>query len=306
MKGKNKGFMTLWLVLLCCALLITGTYAAYSSVQSFKSVVVAKSENKDIRFSSNHLSLRLKGEDAPVKLISVGTQSEMSVAVTVCNYPQSDISKVHEMPITYDLEVEVLDAAGNLLPEDSELREKLWIKELGRGVLSRSGETLPGGNAAQNVYTVCCAVEDIPLLSRVSVKMTAIPQDCEECDLGNYILTGRLKFTAANSQDTDWTGEFTCKDSDTTVLDAFNYEIKGTAEQTVTLRWDTGKVTLSRWSLADLPVQGTADMENGLVTLNLGGVGNPTSYVLQFYRVGGIPTGETLSTVEGYVTFPAQ
>ena len=47
------------------------------------------------------------------------------------------------------------------------------------------------------------------------------------------------------------------------------------------------------------------DAEAGLhyVEFQVGGVGNPTQYRLQFYRTNGIPEGENWDAVRQYVSF---
>ena len=104
MKGKKKYLWALSLVILCALLMITGTYAAYISIRNAKSVTVAKTATTEIRFSSNYLYLRERSDSLmPLKMISVSGQGDVSAAVTVCNYPQSDLKKVHEEDITYTL-----------------------------------------------------------------------------------------------------------------------------------------------------------------------------------------------------------
>ena len=65
----------------------------------------------------------------------------------------------------------------------------------------------------------------------------------------------------------------------------------------MTLTWDSTKVTLGQWSQALLGVGNTSP-----VSFSVGGADQPTSYRLQFYRVDGIPDGETEAKVRQYVT----
>lgn len=306
---KRKGLWALWLSLVCGLLLITGTYAAYSSIRNAKSVTVAKTATSEIRFSSNYLYLRKSGDSLmPLKMISVSSQGNVSAAVTVCNYPQSDLKKVHEEDITYTLSARLRDTAGEELTGEALAQAVAALKINGQafaadGSLTLTGQTLTGGKASQNVYAVTCAKENIALLNTLTVEMQAVPDSCPNCAIGSHLLKARLWLSASGSADGSWSGQFQDdrkSNSDSKNLDGFNYEIYGTAQATMVLSWDPEKVSLSAWSQDELPGTFTGDSS---LTLNLGGDGNPTSYRLQFYRVNGIPEDETWEDVLKYVTF---
>lgn len=306
---KRKGLWALWLSLVCGLLLITGTYAAYSSIRNAKSVTVAKTATAEIRFSSNYLYLRERSDSLmPLKMISVSGQGDVSAAVTVCNYPQSDLKKVHEEDITYTLYAQLRDTAGEALTGDALTQAVAALRINGQafaadGSLSLTGQTLTGGKASQNVYAVTCAKEDLALLSTLTVEMQAVPANCPNCAIGSHLLKARLWLSASGSADGSWSGQFQDdrkSNSDSKNLDGFNYEIYGTAQATMVLAWNPEKVALSAWSRDELPVASATDSS---LTLNLGGDGNPTSYRLQFYRVNGIPENETWEDVLKYVTF---
>ena len=308
---KRKGLWALWLSLVCGLLLITGTYAAYSSIRNAKSVTVAKTATSEIRFSSNYLYLRESSDSLmPLKMISVSSQGDVSAAVTVCNYPQSDLKKVHEENITYTLSAKLRDTAGEALTADALTQAVAALKINGQafaedGSLSLTGQTLTGGKASQNVYAVTCAKENIALLNTLTVEMQAVPASCPNCAIGSHLLKARLWLSASGSADGSWSGQFQDdrkSNSDSKNLDGFNYEIYGTAQATMVLAWNPDKVALSAWSQAELPV--TAGAGTASLTLSLGGEGKPTSYRLQFYRVNGIPEDETWEKdVLKYVTF---
>ena len=309
MKGKKKYLLALWLAVLCVLLAITGTYAAYISVRNSKSVTVAKTAATEIRFSSNYLYLRESTDSlTPLKMISVSSQGDVSAAVTVCNYPQTDLKKVHETDIVYTLSARLLDTAGEPLTGDALTAAAAALKINGQafgadGTLSLTGQTLTGGKASQNVYAVTCGRENAALLSTLTVEMQAQPQDCQDCAVGNYQLKARLLMSASGNEDGSWSGQFQDDrkgNPDPKKLDGFNYEIYGTAQAAMVLSWDPEKVALSAWSQAELSVAGT---DASSVTLSLGGEGKPTSYRIQFYRVNGIPEDETWEDVLKYVTF---
>ena len=303
MKGKKKYLWALWLVILCALLMITGTYAAYISIRK------AKTATTEIRFSSNYLYLRERSDSLmPLKMISVSGQGDVSAAVTVCNYPQSDLKKVHEEDITYTLYAQLRDTAGEALTGDALTQAVAALRINGQafaadGSLSLTGQTLPGGKASQNVYAVTCAKENLALLSTLTVEMRAEPDSCPNCAIGSHLLKARLWLSASGNEDGSWSGQFQDDrkgNPDSKKLDGFNYEIYGTAQATMVLSWNPEKVSLSVWSRDELPVASATDSS---LTLSLGGEGTPTSYRLQFYRVNGIPENETWEDVLKYVTF---
>jgi|GEM_PF-1275122 hypothetical protein len=309
MKGKKKYLWVLWLVILCALLMITGTYAAYISIRNAKSVTVAKTATAEIRFSSNYLYLRERSDSLmPLKMISVSSQGDVSATVTVCNYPQSDLKKVHEENITYTLYAQLRDTAGEALTGDALTQAVAALRINGQafaadGSLSLTGQTLTGGKASQNVYAVTCAKENLTLLSTLTVEMRAEPDSCPNCAIGSHLLKARLWLSASGNEDGSWSGQFQDDrkgNPDSKKLDGFNYEIYGTAQATMVLSWNPEKVSLSAWSRDELPVASATDSS---LTLSLGGERNPTSYRLQFYRVNGIPENETWEDVLKYVAF---
>lgn len=318
MKKRSGNWITIWLILVCVLWLVTGTYAAYYSVQSNKGVLVAKAPNINIRFSSNYLPLCDRNNEVPYKIISISSQNDVSVGITVCNYPQEDIGKVHETDIPYQLTAQLLDINGNPFSSVSyqangqtvtkTLAQVAEILALNGNTFSENGflqlnGTLPGGTAHSDVYTLICAKENTPIFSAVTVQMRAEPidesmNDADNCGLREKQLLARLRFVAVANQDTNWNGRF-LENVDPKEVDAFNYEISGTAKQTKVLSWDSAHVELSKWSREELPVvSSTADS----VTIEVGGVGKPTSYRMQFYRTSAIPADETWGDVEKYVT----
>ena len=308
---KKKSLWAVWLAIVCGLLLITGTYAAYTSVRNAKTVTVAKTGATELRFSSNYLYLRQRGDSlTSLKMISVSGQSDVSVAVTVCNYPQTDLKLVHDKDITYTLSAQLLDTAGEPLAGDALTAAVAALRVNGQafgenGTLSLPSQTLTGGTASQNVYAVTCGKADIALLSTLTVEMRAVPDNCADCALGSYSLKARLWLSAAGDDSGGWSGQFQDDrkaNPDSRKLDGFNYEIYGTAQTTMILSWDPEKVTLSALSQDELPVTARSDTS---LTLTLGGEGSPISYRLQFYRVNGIPEDETWEQVLQYVNFYA-
>lgn len=331
MKWKHKSWVTIWLILVCAALLVTGTYAAYTKVEYVKRVVASKNRTETVLFSSNYLSQRESSSQTyPTRMIPVGTQSDASVTVTVCNYPQSDLTRVNEETITYTLTASLVDINDNPITAETiityqdaegnqatitgeELAGKIKINDTdfdSTDITYSAEGTLTGGTAQSQFYKITCGKDDIPILSAISIRMEAVPHDN---NIGMKLM-GQLRLGTNYQQRTSWTGTFSglpnADNEVTTDHDAFNYEISGTMEQTMRLSWNPDYVTLGRWSLEQFPRAQVIDVtENDVVVkkyidITVGAEGTPTSYTLQFYRVGGIPLeGETVGDVKGYVSF---
>ena len=340
MKGNRKNWITVWLVVLCAAWLVTGTYAAYTKVDSIKRVV-STTTGLGARFSSNHMTVKGESDNASgynVTAIPVTSATGVSVATTVCNFPQGDAAKWNPNDITYTFSAALLDTKGDPITASTQLN---YRKENGTNVtgediakalsitsdstpypfIDNSGyaltigeQSLRTGEARQNVYKLTFNGE-AAMLAEVMIQIKATPTDPTACGLsGGQFLAGRLRIVASSAQSTQWKGSFTEWDNridDPKTLDAFNYEISGTEQGTYRLTWNPAHVEISHWFLEDLgktqsDVQ-TDESGKKYIEFEVGGVGQPTSYRFVFYRTNGVPEGESWSSVQAYVTLePAQ
>lgn len=312
MNRKHRNWITIWLIVVSALLIVTGTYAAYTSVKYAKSVAVARKEGDGVRFSSNYLDLKTSEETPQLKVLSASGNT-VSVVITVCNYPQNEPDLARVENITYDMQIDILDVNGNALGESvtytkqdgttgsvpkNDLLSSLKVNNTSSngGTLTFSKHTLTGGSPTQKIYTITC--EQSEYLSAISIRMTATPTGGKIDDVSGKVLTARLKILTSTSQ-TGWTGRIT----DQPGVDAFNFEMSGTTEEKMILSWDSSKVEISEWSRRELTVT-PSTKENGRMeaTITVGGVGKPTSYRLQFYRTSAIPARETQADLNGYVT----
>lgn len=320
MKGKHFSWITVWLIVVCVLLVVSGSYAAYSSVQYIKGVGVAKAEKTDLPFSSNYLTLCDRIADPPERMVSVSTGNPVSVSVTVCNYPQNDRLKFHAEAISYDLEATLLDANGKTLPDEipyldrdgnprtidkaaliscfqlklnNEDNRSFTTDANGNVTCGPINASLAGGAANWNVHVLQCTAPDgidaASLMNLVSIQMKVTP-NCEDRCLASSQLLGRLKVVAVDRSDQQWDGNFVEDLSNLGVIDGLNYVLSGTAKETITLQWDPNVITLSQWSIKDLSsiMPDPNAVVNNSITIQVGGEGNPTSYRLQFYWTNGI------------------
>lgn len=291
MKQNKKLVILILLVLTCLALAVTGSVAAYNKTSFVKRVITTKSGSNELRFSSNYLSrMGRDSTDYPDKVIRI-SGAGLSVGVTVCNYPQSDITKFSSESISFDLTVTLLDSSGNTV-KDATLLSKIKVNDNPLTENSKISKTLPGGKSSMELFNFVCT--DASNLKDYSLRIEAIPTDTGVDKLG-----ADLKLTSGEAMETAWTGEFSHdNNNDPKKLDAFNYVISGSAKGTVKLKV-AGPIKISEFSFTEL----NAKVEDDVISFDVGGEGQPTSYRLQFYRTTAIPTDETWDTVKGYITF---
>lgn len=291
MNRHSHKLRILLLSLVCIGVLAGGTYAAYTKSAHHKWVVAAQETPSDLRFSSNYLaSCDWKNLSYVSRLVSAGGDT-VTIGVTVCNYPQNDLSRVNDSSITYTLRTQLVKEDGSPASVDG-----LSIQINGSAFGTPLSGTLTGGVASQNLYRITLSAADLKKLENVYLQIAAIPDPSSAAATENKALAARLRILPAAAQATPWAGRFAdtveCKS-----LDAFNYEIQGSAQGKVTLRWDSSKVALSPWSRALLNAG-----DGNPITFSVGGADQPTSYRLQFYRTCPIPADETWDSVNAYVT----
>ena len=295
MKQNKKLVILILLMLTCLALAVTGSVAAYNKTSFVKRVITTKSGSNELRFSSNYLSrMGRDSTDYQEKVIRI-SGAGLSVGVTVCNYPQSDITKFSNSEIKFKLKVELRAPDGKTVT-DKDTQSKITISTTSLDKFDSEKEySLPGGKSSMKLFNFVCT--DASNLKDYSLRIDAIPTDTGMDKLG-----ADLKLTSGEAMETAWSGEFSHDNNDDPKkLDAFNYVISGSAEGTVSLEIK-GPIQISQFSLDELGLSGATSP----ISFPVGGEGKPTSYRLQFYRTGAIPNTEAWPTVEGdegYIKF---
>lgn len=280
MKQNIKVITLVLLVLFCTALLATGTFAAYTSVESVKRVVTTKSASSELCFSSNYLEETEKINPTYAEKIITANDTGFIIKLDIYNFPKSDGTKFSQVDITYVLAITLIandDTVSNIT-EAEQVNSLLTLEPSSPSVIG--SHTITTGSAKTDSYTISCNDNaKLKLLQNYKIRITATPQNVYQ----EKMLAADFKLVTT-SQSTDWSGNLIEFDSPGS-YDAFNYEIHGTALETKVLTWDPAQVALSPWSLKDLPVVGSYTPTSGSAELELGGDGKPTSYLLQFYKV---------------------
>lgn len=263
MKRKKHLFFLILLALVCLVLLATGTLAAYTRVENVKRVATVKSSTDELCFSSNYLTLLEDGTAPAIKTFNVNQDSNFTIHLKIYNSPQKG-TKFSDIDIDYTLSISLIDKNGNEVP--------------GTGLLNvpenfAGPHNLERGSAKFHKYEISSS--NVSDLAKYTIRIKAVSSTL------NKTLAADLKLKIT-SQSISWKVEPADTGND---FDAFNFDIFGTAEETVTLSWPSDKVRISHWALYDLQNVDSSSIESGSITFKVGGSGQPTRYRLQFYKV---------------------
>lgn len=271
MKQNRKPLLLLLLVLACIVLLATGTFAAFTNVESIKRVVATRASSQDLPFSSNYLNESSGDYVRHIITVPRAANSSTTIYLTLFNYPQNDSTRVSDETITYSLEYEVVgdgsDYSLNISPAPS------------------NPCTLPGNQISFHTYTLRFTQEDVLALEGRKLRFTATGSSAS---FSSKTLAAEFQLVFASEQSSDWGIRWA--DSGTAGdLDAFNYEVYCDTAGTITVDWSNAAdyVTLSQWSRADLLEWTPSSSTSTTVSFHVGAQDQPTSYLLQFYRLKG-------------------
>jgi hypothetical protein len=296
------------LAALILALLVSGSFAAYTSLNTVRRVVSTMAGSGTM-FSSNYMSLWDSGATAyGTKSFAYNeTEDAPAFTVTVCNYAQDNPKYVNGSDITYTLTATLVDREGNAYDTSKLTAAELACYKVNNtafvnGTATLTGQTLSGGTKSKISYTITM---DSVHMSEVYVLVKAVPVADSLAATDNKILACKFRGTVSNAQrSAGWSGSFTDAkvDSEPSALDGFNYEITGYGVGTITLTWDSTKVAISPWFLADEGVSGGVTTSGGKSSVTFSVSAKDSSFRLQFYRVAAASADETSDMVRGYVT----
>lgn len=272
---RRKLLILLLLVLGCVAVLATGTYAAYTSSAFVKRVVAARTQGNfdGLRFSSNLLfNYDLDVDAYEERSISVSNSGNVTIGITVCNYPQSAPASFNDKDIRYTMSV-TAEGTGITFP-------------------SQDGD-LKGGKLSSVTHSITIPAESVSAVSSGYLTVVVTPDEASrEATMGKK-LAANLKIIPKEAEPSGWSGNLQFEGR-SEKNDAINYYIHGTGEYDMVLSWDNSKVALGQWSRESLYVKASTDNS---VTIHVGGLGQPSSYYLQFYRLVPASSGETEQTL---------
>ena len=282
MKKSTKLAVGILLAFTCLALAVTGSFAAYTRTRYAKRVVTTKAGTGGLPFSSNYLDPITNSGAYNEKVISVGKDTDLSIPLTICNYPRNEIAKYSNTKITYTLNIDLIGSEP--VPNDLKAYLKIDNTPLSSWDYT-SDHTLPGGSSHLDRYMITCNADSVETLSQYTIRITATSSIAT--------LGADLKISPAGEQSTHWKGEWDEKEAGKDP-DAFNYQIHGSAKETVTLTWDSAQVEIYAWFKDDLNAElggrgSVTETTNGsriTYSFPVGLEGQSNSYRIQFYKIG--------------------
>ena len=250
-------------------LIVSGSFAAYTSFNSVKRVVSTE-RRSDTMFGSNYLTLlNLTDNNYSIRRITLSEEADKNTfTVKVCNYAWGDESLYNTKDITYT--VQAMD--GGNLPE-SIAKIKINDTEFNaNGECELTNQELKTGKAGENTYIFELPAE---LKNKIEIQIVAEPTDESAEAVNSQKLAAVISFADYESVKS-WTGHFLDSQTGRTPADydAFNYEISGNGAGTVTMIWPES-LQLSKWTTDGKQVTGSYSFDVD---------GATTAVQFQFYR----------------------
>lgn len=284
MNGKKLNYITLWLVLASAALLVTGSFAAYTAVDYVKRVI-STSKGEQPRFSSNYLYLVDKSEEDYshrwVTPVTNDRDETCAIVLWVNNYLYGMIDEPNTRDISYKLQVTVMDTNGNPLQDES----GVTVDGTQPSSYNITHKLQAAAKGVHKDHTISVSKE---LIGHIVLKIVAEPTEY------SYSATGHQKLAAIihlsdGAQSSGWRGKFMDIDSRPVAeYDGYNYEMSGTGEGTLILSWDKA-LQISPWFLDQYKLTPAEVDGRWQISMQVGGQDNaqqerPSAYQIQFYK----------------------
>lgn len=254
-------------------LIVSGSFAAYTSFNSVKRVV-STDRRSDTMFGSNYLTLlNLTDNNYSIRRITLSEEDDKNTfTVKVCNYAWGDKSLYNTKDIMYTVQAKLIAMDGGNLPE-SIAQIKINDTEFkANGECELTNQELKTGKAKENTYIFELPAE---LKNKIEIQIVAEPTDKSAEAVNSQKLAAVISFADYESVKS-WTGHFLDSQTGRTPADydAFNYEISGNGAGTVTMIWPAS-LQLSKWTTNGKQVTDSYSFEVD---------GATTAVQVQFYR----------------------
>ena len=255
-------------------LIVSGSFAAYTSFNSVKRVVSTE-RRSDTMFGSNYLTLlNLTDNNYSIRRITLSEEDgKNTFTVKVCNYAWGDESLYNTKDITYTVQANLIAMDGGKLPESI---AKIRINNIpfnANGECELTSQKLSTGKARENTYRFELPAE---LKNKIEIQIVMEPTSESEEAVNSQKLAAVISFADYESVKS-WTGHFLDSQANgrtPAAYDAFNYEISGNGAGTVTMTWPES-LQLSKWTTNGKQVTGSYSFEVDSAT---------TAVQFQFYR----------------------
>ena len=255
-------------------LIVSGSFAAYTSFNSVKRVVSTE-RRSDTMFGSNYLTLlNLTDNNYSIRRITLSEEDgKNTFTVKVCNYAWGDESLYNTKDITYTVQAKLIAMDGGKLPESITNISINAIPFKANGECELTSEDLKAGKARENKYRFELPAE---LKNKIEIQIVVEPVSESVEAVNSQKLAAVISFADYESVKS-WTGHFLDSQANGRTpadYDAFNYEISGNGAGTVTMTWPES-LQLSKWTTNGKQVTGSYSFEVDSAT---------TAVQFQFYR----------------------
>ena len=254
-------------------LIVSGSFAAYTSFNSVKRVVSTE-RRSDTMFGSNYLTLlNLTDNNYSIRRITLSEEADKNTfTVKVCNYAWGDESLYNTKDITYTVQAKLIAMDGGNLPESIAQIKINDTKFNANGECKLTNQELKTGKAGENTYRFELPAE---LKNKIEIQIVVEPVSESVEAVNSQKLAAVISFADYESVKS-WTGHFLDSQTGRTPADydAFNYEISGNGAGTVTMIWPAS-LQLSKWTTNGKQVTDSYSFEVD---------GATTAVQVQFYR----------------------
>lgn len=255
-------------------LIVSGSFAAYTSFNSVKRVVSTE-RRSDTMFGSNYLTLlNLTDNNYSIRRITLSEEDgKNTFTVKVCNYAWGDESLYNTKDITYTVQAKLIAMDGGKLPESITNISINAIPFKANGECELTSQKLSAGKASENTYSFELPAE---LKNKIEIQIVVEPTSESEEAVNSQKLAAVISFADYESVKS-WTGHFLDSQANGRTpadYDAFNYEISGNGAGTVTMTWPES-LQLSKWTTNGKQVTGSYSFYVD---------GATTAVQFQFYR----------------------
>lgn len=228
-------------------LIVSGSFAAYTSFNSVKRVVSTE-RRSDTMFGSNYLTLlNLTDNNYSIRRITLSEEDgKNTFTVKVCNYAWGDESLYNTKDITYTVQAKLIAMDGGKLPESITNISINAIPFKANGECELTSQKLSAGKASENTYSFELPAE---LKNKIEIQIVVEPTSESEEAVNSQKLAAVISFADYESVKS-WTGHFLDSQANGRTpadYDAFNYEISGNGAGTVTMTWPES-LQLSKWT----------------------------------------------------------
>lgn len=255
-------------------LIVSGSFAAYTSFNSVKRVV-STDRRSDTMFGSNYLTLlNLTDNNYSIRRITLSEEGDKNTfTVKVCNYAWGDKSLYNTKDIMYTVQANLIAMDGGKLPENITNIRINAIPFNANGKCELTKQELKTGKAKENTYIFELPAE---LKNKIEIQIVVEPVSESVEAVNSQKLAAVISFADYESVKS-WTGHFLDSQANGRTpadYDAFNYEISGNGAGTVTMTWPES-LQLSKWTTDGKQVTGP---------YSFGVDGATTAVQFQFYR----------------------